>query len=361
MKILLVTNSLHFGGKERQIIELLEFLSKNTNHFYGLFIRDNEIHYKTDFGKQLEIYMPSTRLSFRGMLSLQKKVITKFKPDVIHTWESSVALSVTLIKILFFPGIPIIDGTLRYSKSFKKNSNYYWTVKFTRIISKRVVANSKAGLQSIDYGKPEKYIVIPNGINFNRFNFEKTEKNQSDNLTIGMVASFSRPKDYKTFIKAGIKLIENGRKVNFILIGDGPEREFVEQIIPPNFCERFKFTGSIAKPEELMATFDISVLLSKNGHSEGLSNSIMEYLTIGLPVVCTNTGGNLELVQNNYNGFLINHEDTEDVYEKLSILIDNEELRLLMGKRSKEIAYDRFDIKKIANQYLELYSSVINN
>lgn len=361
MRILFVSNNLKQGGKERQIVELLKYLTQNTNHQYAISLRENIIKYNINSLNTLELFLPEKRLSVLGLIKYQLRVLRKFRPDIIHTWESGVTLSFVLINLFYFRKTQIIDGSLRYSKSFSKSNKDYWIMRFTRTFSKKVVANSWAGLKSIDYAKHEKYIVIHNGLDFNRFNFvqRETKKNNDFNIKIGMVASFTKPKDYKTFVAAGIKILQEKHDATFILVGDGHERIRVEGLIPLNFKPRFVFTGFLDDTEELILSFDIAVLLSKKNHSEGMSNSIMEYLACGLPVICTNTGGNNELIQNNETGFLVEHENPDMIYEKILFLIQNPELRKKMGEKGKAFIMQNFSIENIANQYVELYESLI--
>ena len=360
MKVLLVSNNLKFGGKERQIVELLSAFSQYPEHSFGIVLREGLIQYDIDFADKITIFKPKKRLGFKEIIKFHKEAIKQFRPDVIHTWESGGALSMTLINILSGNKIPIIDGSLRYSKTYSKKKKYYWVVRFNRALAKKIITNSNAGANSIDYGKNGKKIVIPNGMNLNRFNnLNSGGIDFKETVNIGMVSSFSRPKDYKTLVNAALLLLEENINCHFTLVGEGPEKKGIEELIPSNKAKYFTFTGALSKPEQVMANFNIGVLLSKIGHSEGLSNAVMEYLALGLPVVCTKTGGNVELVEEGKNGFLVPHESVEQVTEKLKTLVNNKELRVKMGKISKSIAFEKYDINITAQQYLNLYQSVI--
>jgi glycosyltransferase involved in cell wall biosynthesis len=360
MKILFVSNNLSFGGKERQIVELLNFMAANTPNCFGLCLRENNIQYDINDSQNIRLFIPSQRLSINKLITFQKHVINDFKPNVVHTWEGGVAFTISMLKLLCYRKLPIIDGTLRYSKIFYKSSKYYWIERFNRSVATNVIANSGAGIGSIDYAYGSKYVVIPNCIDIRRF--EKYSKPDvsidEDIFTIGMLANFTKPKDYKSLIKAGILLLKDEENIRFIFIGDGPEKAAIEALIPPSYKEKFCLTGYIKNPEYYIRNFDIGVLLSKKGHSEGMSNAIMEYMAFGLPVVCTDTGGNNELIINNLNGYLINHEDVEGLKSCLTILIRNTELRNIFGSRSYNIVRDNYDINIIFNKYIELYNKV---
>jgi glycosyltransferase involved in cell wall biosynthesis len=358
MRILFVTNNLSLGGKERQIVELLNYLSENSSHVYGLCMKEDVIQYNLNKANNIKIYKPKEKLGIIKLVLFHKTVINHFSPDIIHTWEGSVALTISLLKMIYKTKYAIIDGTLRHSKRFMKTSKAYWIFRFNRTIAKKVIANSKAGLISINKQNDPKYMVIPNGINMDRFqNYNK--KNSSNITNIGMVANFIKAKDYKTLINVGLKLIDENVKIIFTFIGDGPEKKDLEAIIPFRYKEHFKFIGHTDNPEIYIKDFSIGVLLSKKEHSEGMSNAIMEYMAFKLPVICTNTGGNKELITNDYNGYLVNHEGNDQLEETLKKLIMDKELRISFGNRSLKTLQCNYDISSIANKYIDLYKLIL--
>ncbi len=361
-KILFVSNNLGQGGKERQMHELLKFFQNSSELCFAVLLREEIVRYDLSIVNKTKFFIPQKRLSLSEFREYAKKAIKEFKPDVIHTWEGGTAFIVSIIKLMHYPKTPIIDGTLRYSNSFSKTTKYYWVERLNRTIAKKVIANSDAGLRSIDYSKPGKYSVIHNGLDFSRFNLETETKEALINseVVIGMTASFSKPKDYASLIKAATYLLDKSYNIKVILLGDGNERSKVEKLVPGNYINRFEFTGNMINPETKIKIFNIGVLLNKSGESEGMSNSIMEYMAFGLPVVCTNTGGNPEMVKDNFNGFLTPHEDLDQIKMKLELLVTDTALRKKMGERSAIIAHEKFDIKAVANKYLDLYLNVLS-
>jgi glycosyltransferase involved in cell wall biosynthesis len=361
MRILFVINNLNMGGKERQLVELLNILSQNTSHMFGVCLREDVIQFNVSNVNNIIIYKPSKRLSFLSLILFQQKVISLFQPDIIHAWEGSVALASSILKLLIYRSIPIIDGTIRYSKIYNVGIIDKFTMNFTRTMSTMVVANSNAGLDSVNGLNKRNYLVIPNGIDLKRlYLLSINEKNNGDKVTvIGMVANFVKPKDYYTVIKAGLELILEEESIHFIFIGDGPEKSYMESVIPARFKDKFLFIGYTQNPENYIKRFDIGVLLNKKGYSEGMSNSIMEYMAFKLPVICTKAGGNNELITDNFNGYLVQNEDCNDFKRVLKKLIDDKELRKIFGNRSYNILLNKYDLKVIANKYLDLYSKII--
>jgi glycosyltransferase involved in cell wall biosynthesis len=360
IKILINSNSLAKGGKERQIIELINGLVKDQTFIIGICLREDRIEYPIACIGQITLYKPAHRLSFRELLLFHYKVIREFKPDIIHNWEGGVGLSMSVVHSLFFRKIKIIDGTIRFSKKLPLNSLDHWVTRFNHIVADRVIANSFAGLTSLHRKADRKFQVIHNGFDFGRFlDYNNSPHKVGTTINIGMVASFSQAKDYKNFILAATRLLGYRKDLHFYCIGDGPEKKSIESALAAELKEHFTFTGNVTNPEKYVSTFTLGILLNKTGHSEGMSNSIMEYMMLGLPVICTRTGGNLELVEDGVNGYFVEFENLNDIYEKMNSLLQDHELCIAMGRRSKEIAIERFSLDTMVKKYSEVYNSLL--
>ena len=117
--------------------------------------------------------------------------------------------------------------------------------------------------------------------------------------------------------------------------------------------------GKRTDVESIIKEIDIGVLLSKKGHAEGLSNSIMEYMAAGKPVIATNTGGNPELVIEGETGYLIPHEDVEELTKKIIFLLERPQEREKMGIKGRERIEKDFSMDRMVKQFIELYKEVI--
>ncbi len=88
---------------------------------------------------------------------------------------------------------------------------------------------------------------------------------------------------------------------------------------------------------------------------EGLSNSIMEAMSAGLPVIATNVGDNTYLVENSLNGFIVPCRDIKLIVEKLEYLINNEDARTEFGNNSRIKVENEFSEEKLLENYLSLF------
>jgi glycosyltransferase involved in cell wall biosynthesis len=358
LSVLFISNNLGRGGKERQIHEMLKYF--NANKFplkISVLLREPIVEYDISSFTNIEFNIPQSRLNAFEFITYIFKYCSKKKVDIVHNWESGSAVLFLIVKYLFFNNIKVIDGSLRYSRKFSASTKNYWVARLGRMFSDKVVANSMAGIKSISYANNKKYLVIENGIDIYRFPDRLTSSDKAS-LQLGMVASFSKPKDFKTLVAAGLDMLVKSPNIHFTFVGEGKEKQDTINSIPEHFRCYFTFTGKVSKPEDYLSSFDIGILLSKKNHSEGMSNSIMEYMAAGLPVICTKTGGNSELVEEGINGFLIAHEDKDELIRKIDFFLSNPNAINEMGFVSRKRIHDQFEIGKVCEKYYHLYLSL---
>ena len=111
-------------------------------------------------------------------------------------------------------------------------------------------------------------------------------------------------------------------------------------------------------------TIDVNHYLQKShigisvSHEEGMSNSILEYMNYNMPVIGTRVGGTIELIENNYNGLLINKNNEQELINAIIHYIDNYNLISIHGGNSKKIVNKKFNIEKCVDAYFSLYNSL---
>lgn len=368
MKILFFINSLTAGGKERRFSELLKGLNKNSEVSFEIVVMNRDIHYK-------EIFSLDSRIHYlirntKKDLSVFKKfyrICKEYKPDLVHTWDGMTSViaipACRLLNIIFVNGM-VVDTPVK-----RNISNKYWLrAQLTFPFSKKIIGNSKAGLMA--YGaSAQKSQCIYNGMDFNRFiNLrdppELLKEIFGDVLKpvfiIGMVAAFEPRKDYDTLITAAISLINQNKFIRFILVGEGSQIDELKSKIPKNLKNKIIFSGRRDDVESIINLFDIGVLLTNtDNHGEGISNSIIEYMALGKPVIATIGGGTNEVILDNENGFLIKNRDVNQFIDKVQKLIENPELCIKFGEKGRKIALSTFNLELMTERYLSLYQNLM--
>jgi glycosyltransferase involved in cell wall biosynthesis len=219
--------------------------------------------------------------------------------------------------------------------------------------------NFSAGDKFVKKGfKSEKIRVIHNAID-NTQKTNSTKKSKPD-IRIVTVARFVKQKDFRTALNSFKKLLDQNKNLdlNYYIVGYGPlEKEIKLLAEKLNIIDRIKIFVNPSNIPEILNDCDIYLSTSL---FEGLSNSLMEAMVIGLPIIATDVGDNRYLVKEGYNGYLVGCKDINSIVEKLEILIESEELRRRFGDFNQDKIKKEFSQDNMLNQYLTLFSKFQN-
>ena len=238
--------------------------------------------------------------------------------------------AVYLAPVCYLLKCSLINGMVTNVPSKQNLTNHHWLRgRLTFPFSHFVVSNSMAGLKA--YRVPAgKGVVIPNGFNFERLknitgkDLIREELKIETKHIVGMVASFSGQKDYPTYFKASQLVLAKRNDVTFLAIGLGTDSAGAWDLIKTINRNFFRLIGKRDDIEDLINTMDIGVLAT---FTEGISNSILEYMGFGKPVIATEGGGTCEIVQDGITGFLVQVENPEEMADRMETLLESRELR----------------------------------
>lgn len=357
MKILFFIESLQSGGKERRLVELLKVLSNNFKLKLAVVITRKDIHYKEVLDLPIEIHIIE-RKHFKkdpGLFFKFFKIIKKFEPDIIHVWGNMAALYAIPAKIILRKKMinsQITDAPKTFKGGFLSHKT---TFNFSDVIT----SNSYAGI--ISYNTPKhKSIVINNGFDFSRIaNLEAPDKIRekfglTTKFVVGMVATFYELKDYTTYIKAALTIINKRTDISFLCIGSGESSQY-QKMVPPEFKRNILFLGKQKNVESIMNICDMGVLTT---YTEGIPNTIMEFMALGKPVIVTDGGGSKELVLDKINGFLISSRNPDELTEKITFLLDNPDEAFKLGREGRIRIKNEFGIEKMVNSFYKIYQGL---
>lgn len=362
MRVLFIIDCLPSGGKERRLTELMKMLKLRQELKFELVVMNNDIHYKEIFDLDINIHY-LIRKAKKDISVFYKlyKLCKDYKPDIIHCWDSMTAIySAPVCKLL---NIKLVNGMVVDSPLKQNILNKHWfRAKLTFPFSDIIVGNSKAGLRA--YNAPEKKsIVIYNGFNFGRTKTIAPPDLVRDRIeidtkfVIGMVASFSELKDYKTYFKSAQLLLSRRNNVTFLAIGNKTDSVLSKGLIEGKAENHFRLLGEVSDVESYVNIMDICVLST---FTEGISNSILEYMAMEKPVIATSGGGTNEIIVDMETGFFIKPSDPTELAGKMELLLNDEKMRLKMGKAGKERINEKFSIEKMISKYIEVYQSVMS-
>lgn len=281
------------------------------------------------------------------------KILLKTKPNLV-TLHSSKAGLIGRIASLFLriPTIFTVHGwSFAEGISDRKRKIFAFLEKCLGIISTHIITVSKADKQlalELKVLNDDIMTAIHNGVKPIEI-IKSPEKSKIFRLVC--VARFSEQKDHETLLRA-LSLISN-KKWELDLIGDGPlEINMIELTEKLGLSNNVNFLGLRQDVPDLLAVADMFVLIS---NWEGLPLSILEAMSVALPIIASDVGGVSEAVQDHYNGRTLPRGDTEKLKCILEETIGNNKLMDLYGQNSKLRFEEEFTFKRQFEKTYKLY------
>lgn len=364
-KVLMLTTFLNAGGRERQIISLINAISNDKNvEIHLVIVNDSDLF----FSEVFQIPIKITILNIENHKSLKvayelNKIVRNFKPDIIHAWDEHIVFF--SLPIALIHRIKFINGSLRHGILKLKPRHLLRNILFR--LSPVIIANSFAGYKANRLRITNKRFVLYNGIDetFNKFNMVPSNKGNimleigaNKSIDCNVIISVSRLhpiKDYFTVIEA-LKILKNeGFDFIYLIIGDGPMKKSIQAKIDLyDLKENIFLIGLKANIEIYLSIADI-FLHSSEG--EGCSNVILEAMYSGLPVIASATGGTPEIVSEQ-TGFLFKYKSVNDLYNKLRKLLTDKPLRLKLGENGYKMIRNNYTLDNMCSNYLNIMNKL---
>jgi glycosyltransferase involved in cell wall biosynthesis len=361
-RILFMIGAYGTGGKERQLAELIKGLPCDEFEMH-LFIKTEGAHYLDDIMDKLSSIHSLNRKRFgRKALADISGIIDLIKPDIVHSWADTTSFYAALARLFSRKKYLLIDGSIRMApEKVKKLSVSNFQRKIINVFCDIIVANSKSGLQT--YKVPSaKSLCIYNGFDGDRLvklkdpEQIKKELGIETRYNLGMVARFNWEKDWPTFFTAVEKVLESRNDVTFLAVGGGVDLDKFRDNVKLPFRNRIIFTGERNDVESIVNVIDIGILSS---YSEGISNSVIEYMALGKPVIASGYGGIPELIIHNETGLVFPVGDFNALVEDIMKLLDNKDLREKMGRAGKRRIEEEFSFDRFIQAYKKLYKNAL--
>lgn len=202
-------------------------------------------------------------------------------------------------------------------------------------------------------------VVSGSGVNLDRFRFKK-DYNQNSKISFLLIARLIKEKGIGLYIEAAKALKPKYPNAEFHVIGpaqDSPSAIKVEELNTLNNNGTLIWHGLQKNIVEHLTEKDVFVLPSY--YREGVPRSILEALSVGLPIITTDSPGCRETVKKDYNGFLVPPKQLEELIETMEFFIKNTDKVNEMGKNSRNYAEERFDVDIINKDLIRIIKSVM--
>ena len=282
--------------------------------------------------------------------------------DIVHVqWPIPNGLGALFLKIFYkIPYINTIHGEEVYL------SKRYHTTPILKLLvhhSSKTLTNSSGTFEvCLESGlKREKLGIIPFGVDTSFF---RPINNQKDNniFQILSVGYLIERKGFEYLIKAVKDVLEVHDNVKLIIVGSGPLEIQIKKLIHElKLNDTVKILDNVSDEEllELYNSSDLFILPSivdSQGNTEGLGVVLLEAMACKVPVIGTDIGGIPDIIQDNETGLLVPQKDILRLSSAINSMIENKSLRKRIAIKGYCCVQNKFNWKKIANCYLEIYN-----
>ncbi|MBK9313215.1 MAG: glycosyltransferase [Acidobacteria bacterium] len=361
------------GGSERQAAQLSQLLHEGSR--YQVFVAC--LDPSGDWGKELNRIgikeVPSFKFysfySFGFVKQLFRfiRYLRERKIDIIHTHDFYTNVFGMIGATL--AGVHVRIASKRETEGWRTPSQQA-VEKYSYRFAHAILVNAKAVRAHLIKGgiRADKIATVYNGLDLNRITSHMSRDEialllnlpgGNNQRYITILANLLHPvKDHPTFLRAAQLVKQSVPDARFIIAGEGPLQEqtklFAEEL---GLSNDVLFTGICKHVAELLSISEICVLSSK---SEGFSNSILEYMGAGRPVVATDVGGARESIIEGKTGYLVQPGDHQMMASRIIDLLSNPEEARRMGQLGRQIVEQKFSCQAQVDSIERLYARLLS-
>jgi sugar transferase (PEP-CTERM/EpsH1 system associated) len=365
LRIMHVFDRLDVGGTEKIIMKLVQGFEGSPFQHSLCTLRGVEPAAKS-WASGVEVLNAGTEgTNFQFNILRLARLMKRTRPTIVHSrnWggiEAVLAARIARVPVIIHSEhgyqLEMLHGLPLRQRTFRHLAYRTATAVFTVSQELRSYHSAQA------WCKPEKIRVLYNGVDGEKFKPHPEVRSTmrrdlgipADGLVVGSVGRMVPLKDAMTLLRAAETLLTGLPNIYVLLVGAGPElarlREYVSHSKLLN--GHIMLPGSSDHVADLLNAMDVFVLPSL---SEGMSNTLLEAMATGLPVVATRVGGNPEVVDESVCGYLFQPRDVGSLSMRLRTLAQDHQLRVQFGKAARQRALKHFSLHGMLRRYYELY------
>ncbi len=352
LRVCHVSLTLCTGGLERLLVDFARY--HNDDKFDLQYLAMQETGRFADELKGLNYTVSLLKTS--GKFEQIREMANLFKEqkiDVVHTHNTYPHIYASLAAR--WAGVPVVINTRhgqRHGHGWKSRFKY----RLASFAVDRIVAVSEDAARLTrddDHVSPHRITKIWNGIDVEDFEFHGPVLKP---IAIS-VARLSAEKDFPTLLQAVAKVVKAIPDFQLILVGDGAERNKLEKMV-----EELELQNHV---ELLGERKDVPDLLKKAGFfvsssiTEGISLTLLEAMSVGLPLLATSVGGTPEIIEDKMNGLLVIPSDPDALANGIIEMIGMMENWNEMGTHGRKRVETHFDIRRMVKDYEQLYQECL--
>ena len=366
-----VINSFRRGGTERQAVQLVRLLRERRDYEVMLACLDGDGPLRDELGPQPPdvLEYPLTSLHDRNTVRQLRRFASDLREreaSIVHTHD--VYSNIFGLPAARIAAVPVRIGSRRDIGGLSTKGRRRIEGAVYRL-AHRVVTNADAVRRDLTaQGVPEaKIVTIHNAVDFARVAPKLGPDDALDCFAlprgrriVALVANLSHElKDHPSFLRAARTIKQAVPAGAFVVAGEGPLIPRMEAVAASlGVSDDVFFIGGCAEIGDLLSLTEVCVLSSRG--LEGLSNSVLEYMAAGKPVVATDVGGTREAVVDGETGYLVQPGDHEALAARVVSLLDDPEGARAMGERGKARAQEHFSCERLVERTVGLYEELLD-
>jgi glycosyltransferase involved in cell wall biosynthesis len=355
-KILFVVTSLTTGGAERLLIQILQRLNRDFFQPVVVCLKDPGPLAEELSSCNIPVYsrLLENKYDLRVFPRLVN-IIRKEKVQVIwvHSTGDKMFWGRLAGKIA---GVPVILASIHFMGHKGQRESILGPLNraLTPITDRFIAVSENQGRYLIEEeGIPAgKMVVIPNGIDWEHFQPQKTPEWVKQELglnkggfIIGQVANLRPVKNHRLVLNAAKKILDQKKEVTLLLIGDGPERKDLGKVASElGLTGMVHFLGDRKDVPDLIQICDVGTLTS---HMETFPVAALEYMALAKPVVAPDIGGVPELISHEIEGLLYPPGDVQALADCLLQLLNQPHLAKRLGEQGLQRVGDSFTLDQM--------------
>lgn len=362
-RIAFVIPTLAPGGTERQLLYLVKGLTNDRD------VRVMCTGRAGPWAGRLPESCTITALGCRGgwdvrLQSRAYSVLSEQRPDVVHSFLFGFDYAVNVAARR--ANVPVVISSRRQLATWKRGRHIRLQRRANALVD-AIVANAQAVAdfaRSQEQAPIEKYHVIPNGIDVDRFTVPDSPEMvrselgiPSDAPLLGMVANFSPVKNHAFFVRVAASLAHVYPELHFLLVGDGPLRAGIERrMTGAGLGARMRFIHNCDDAARSYRAMTVSMLCSK---IEGFPNVALESMAAGVPFVGPAVGGIVEAIPDREFGLLVEGSDVTSFHTAIASLLNDAEKRASIAECARARVQRHYTIEAMVQRYAGLYTDLL--
>lgn len=363
--VLLMAREIDAGGSERQLVETAIGLDRARFQPYVGTFRPSSTR-----AEQLRaagiplVHFPVYSFRSRGAAVNQWRLARFIRSRgirLVHTFDAPLTVYATAAVRYFTPAVMLSSQRGHRSLTPEYRKLLRWTDRRVN----GIVVNCEYMKRHLmeEEAVPESLVrVCYNAIDLEKFHrrvLPRPAALPSDAFVIGSVTMLRREKGLETLIDAFARVRHLRPNMKLALVGSGSELETLQaRARQAGVLEDCVWQPATSEVSQWLCNMDIFVLPSLN---EALSNSVMEAMACGLPVIGSNVGGNPELIEHETRGLLFESRDAAGLADALTRLIQDEPLRRRLASAAADFIHSGFSREASAARMGDIYASFIES